>query len=65
MLQGTTLATTGDGGVIIDADVVLRVFGKLANITPSSVKQISGDDYMRMVEVYTRFFGGSQETGAT
>ena len=65
MLQGTNFATTGDGGILMDADVVIKVFGKLANIPPSSVKQISGDDYMRMVEVYTRFFGKSQETGET
>ena len=65
MLQGTTIEVKGDGGLIISADVVMKVFGKLADITPSSVKQISADDYMRMVEVYTRFFGGSQETGET
>ena len=65
MLQGTDLKVTGDGGLIMSADVVMQVFGKLAAIPPSSVKQISGDDYMRMVEVYTRFFGKSQETGET
>lgn len=65
MLSGTTLHVGADGGIIISADIVLKVFGKLANIPPSSVKQISGDDYMRMVEVYTRFFGQSQETGET
>ena len=65
MLQGTKLEVTGDGGLVMSADVVMKVFGKLADITPSSVKQISGDDYMRMVEVYTRFFGGSPETGGT
>ena len=65
MLQGTNLEVTGDGGLVMSADVVLKVFGKLADISPSSVKQISGDDYMRMVEVYTRFFGQSPETGET
>ena len=65
MLQGTKLEVTGDGGLVMSADIVMKVFGKLADITPSSVKQISGDDYMRMVEVYTRFFGASQETGET
>ena len=65
MLQGTKLAVTGDGGLLVDADVVMKVFSKLADIPPSSVKQISGDDYMRMVEVYTRFFGKSLETGET
>ena len=65
MLQGTKLAVTGDGGLLIDADVVMKVFGKLANIPPNGVKQISGDDYMRMVEVYTRFFGSSLPTGET
>ena len=65
MLQGTKLEVTGDGGLVMSADIVMRVFGKLADITPGSVKQISGDDYMRMVEVYTRFFGGSPETGET
>ena len=55
----------GDGGLTISADVVMKVFGKLADITPSSVKQISAEDYMRMVEVYTRFFGNSPETGET
>ena len=65
MLQGTKLALTGDGGLLIDADVVIKVFGLLANIPPSSVKQISGDDYMQMVEVYTRFFGTSPQTGET
>ena len=47
------------------ADTVIKVFGKLADIPPTAVKQISGDDYVRMVEVYTRFFGKSQETGET
>ena len=65
MLQGTKLEVTGDGGIVMDANVVMKVFGKLADIPPSSVKQISGDDYMRMVEVYTNFFGKSPETGET
>ena len=65
MLQGTKLEVTGDGGIVMDANVVMKVFGKLADIPPSSVKQISGDDYMRMVEVYTSFFGKSPETGET
>ena len=65
MLQGTSVIVTGDGGLTLDADVVTKVFGKLASIPPSSVKQISGEDYVRMVEIYTRFFGGSPETGET
>ena len=65
MLQGTHISVTGDGGLTMDADTVIKVFARLASIPPSSAKQISGDDYMSMVEVYTRFFGGSQETGET
>ena len=65
MLGGTKLDVTGDGGIRIDADTVIKVFARLANIPPSAVKQICGDDYMRMVEVYTNFFGKSPETGET
>ena len=56
---------SGEGELTISADIVIKVFGLMASIPPSSVKQISGDDYIRMVEVYTRFFGKSQETGET
>ena len=59
MLHGTTLKISGDGGLSLDATTVVNVFARLANIPPSSAKQISGEDYMAMVEVYTRFFGGS------
>ena len=65
MLGGTKIDVTGDGGIRIDADTVMRVFGRLADIPTSAVKQISGDDYMRMVQVYTNFFGKSPETGET
>ena len=58
MLQGTNLVVTGDGGLRIDADVVIKVFAKLANIPPSSVKQISGDDYTEMVSGLYPFFRG-------
>ena len=48
----------GDETILeIDADTVVRVFGRMANIPPSAVAQISGDDYPAMVDVYTRFFG--------
>ena len=65
MLQGTSINISADGGLDISADVVMNVFRRMANIPPSSVQQISGADYMRMVEVYTLFFGESQETGVT
>ena len=65
MLQGTSINISADGGLDISADVVMNVFRRMANIPPSSVQQISGVDYMRMVEVYTLFFGESQETGVT
>ena len=65
MLNGTSLKINGEGVMEINADTVMRVFARLANIPPSAVKQISADDYIRMVEVYTRFFGGSRATGET
>ena len=64
MLAGTTLNVSGDGGILnLDANTVIKVFGRLADIPPSAAQEISGDDFMRMVEVYTRFFGKSQEIG--
>ena len=65
MLQGTSLNISGDGGLNLDADTVVKVFARLASIPPSSAKQISGADYMAMVEVYTRFFGNAPPTGET
>ena len=65
MLGGTKIDVTGDGGISLDADTVIKVFARLADIPTSGVKQICGDDYMRMVQVYTNFFGKSPETGET
>ena len=31
MLQGTKLEVTGDGGLVMSADIVMKVFGKLAD----------------------------------
>ena len=63
MLGGVKQKITGDGGIEIDVDTVIKVFAKIANIPPSSAKQIAPEDFPRVLEVYTSFFGGSPETG--
>ena len=65
MLQGTKIKVAGDGGMEIDADTVIKVFARLADIPPSAARKISGEDYVRMVEIYANFFGQSPRTGET